>query len=528
VRRRAQLAWLALAAALLPARPAAAGGSRTVVVGSKNFTEQLILGELIAQVIERHTDLDVERRFNLAGTKFVFDALRAGDVDVYPEYTGTGLILLLGEPPLRDREALLRRISAVFPARFGVEWRRPLGFSNTYALAVRRSDAALAGVRTLSQLAARAGGLRFGTNHEFLDRPDGFAALQAFYGFRVPDDRLVSMDPGLMYGAIRDGEIDVIAAFATDGRIDAFDLRLLEDDRHFFPAYQAAPLVRQDTLARHPELAAALDELADLVSDADMRRLNHAVDHGGRPVAEVAQEFLASRGLAPPVDPAARVAEGAGFWSFAWRRRAYVWQLLRQHLFLTLTGLLAAVLLAVPLGIALTRFRRLAGPIFATVNVIQTVPSLALLGFLIPLLGIGVTPAVVALFLYGLLPLLRNTYTGIAQVDPALVEACRGMGLTDLQILRKAELPLAAPTIMAGVRTSAVLLVGTATLAGLIGAGGLGDPILRGVSSVDSNMILLGALPAALLAVLLDRGLHHLERRLTARGLRTTNAKDPR
>jgi len=515
-----------LLAVLLVAFPAVAEDGDTIVVGSKNFTEQTILGELVAQIIERHTDLDVERRFNLAGTKFVFDALRAGDIDVYPEYTGTGLILLLGEPPLRDREALFRRISTVFPARFGLEWRKSLGFSNTYALAVRTSDASLRDVRTISQLAARADRLQFGTNHEFLERPDGFQQLQEFYGFRIPGDRMVSMDPGLMYGAIRDGQVDVIAAFATDGRIDAFDLRLLEDDRHFFPSYEAAPLVSQETLRRHPELGAALDRLAGILTDADMRRLNHAVDFGGRPAAEVAQEFLAEKGLAPAVEPGSSVAADAGFWSYAWSRRDYVWLLFRQHMFLTLSGLLAAIALAVPLGIALSRFRRFAGPVFSVINVIQTVPSLALLGFLIPILGIGVTPAIVALFLYGLLPLVRNTYTGISQIDPALVEACRGMGLTDLQILRKAELPLAVPIIMAGIRTSAVLLVGTATLAALIGAGGLGDPILRGVSSVNSNLILLGAMPAALLAIALDRGLHLVEHALTSKGVRNERRKD--
>ncbi|HUS68810.1 MAG TPA: glycine betaine ABC transporter substrate-binding protein [Kofleriaceae bacterium] len=516
----------ALACVALLAGPAAAGGG-TVTVGSKNFTEQLLLGELIAQVIEHQTDLDVERRFNLAGTQFAFDALRAGDIDVYPEYTGTGLILLLGEPPLRDREALFRRISTVFPQRFGLEWRQSLGFSNTYALAVRRSDERLRDVTTISQLVARAGALEFGTNHEFLERPDGFQQLQEFYGMPIPADRLTSMDPGLMYSAIRDGDVDVIAAFATDGRIDAFDLRLLEDDLHFFPSYEAAPLVRQAALREHPALGPALDRLAGVLTDAEMRRLNHAVDHGGRPVAEVAQEFLHGKGLAPEVAPGARTSSDSNFWSYAWASRAEVWRLLQRHLFLTLCGLLAAMALAIPLGIALTRFRRLAGPVFGVINVVQTIPSLALLGFLIPILGIGVTPAIVALFLYGLLPLVRNTFTGISQIDPSLVEGCRGMGLTDMQILRKAELPLAVPIIMAGVRTSAVVLVGTATLAALIGAGGLGEPILRGVSSVNSNLILLGAMPAAVLAVVLDRGLHFVERRLTSRGLRIKRGKEP-
>lgn len=526
--RGAARALLCLALPAILARPAAAGGDDTITVGSKNFTEQLVLGELLAQVIEHQTDLDVERRFNLAGTKFVFDALRAGDIDVYPEYTGTGLILLLGEPPLRDREALFRRISTVFPERFGLEWRPSLGFSNTYALAVRKSDERLRDVTTISQLVARAGELTFGTNHEFLERPDGFQQLQEYYRMPIPQERLTSMDPGLMYSAIRDGQVDVIAAFATDGRIDAFDLRLLEDDRHFFPSYEASPLVRQETLRRHPQLGTALDRLAGILTDADMRRLNHAVDFGGRPAAEVAQEFLAGVGLAPAVTPGSSTSSDASFWSYGWARRDYVWMLLRQHMFLTLAGLLAAMLLAIPLGVALTRFRRLAGPVFSVINVVQTVPSLALLGFLIPLLGIGVTPAIVALFLYGLLPLVRNTYTGISQIDPSLVEACRGMGLTDMQILRKAELPLAVPIIMAGIRTSAVLLVGTATLAALIGAGGLGDPILRGVSSVNTNLILLGAMPAAVLAILLDRGLHFVERRLTSRGLRLERGKEPR
>jgi osmoprotectant transport system permease protein len=519
-------AALAAALATVVGLPTLAAARDTVTVGSKNFTEQLILGELLAQTIEFNSDLAVERKLNLAGTQFAFEALRSGEIDLYPEYTGTGLIVMLNEPVIADPEALFARVDAVYREKWGLTWRRPFGFNNTYALAVKASDPRFANVRTISQLAAISASLKVGVNHEYLERPDGFLSLVKFYGLAMPPDQILNVDQGLCYTALRDGSVDVIAAFATDGRIKAFDLRLLEDDRHFFPPYDAAPVVRQDTLLRYPQLGAALDRLAGAISDAEMIALSYAVDYDGQTAAEVVRGFLATKGLAPAAaDASPLVSTHDGFWTYAWSRRAYVLGLLEQHLFLTITALLAALAFAVPLGIVLTRTPRLSGSVFGVINVFQTIPSLALLGFLIPLLGIGIKPAIFALFLYALLPLVRNTHAGIAQIDPSLKEACRGMGLTDFQILRKAELPLALPIIMAGVRTSAVLLVGTATISALVGAGGLGDPIFRGVSSVNPNLILLGAVPAALLAVLLDRGLHLVESSLVSKGLRTTKER---
>lgn len=208
------------------------------------------------------------------------------------------------------------------------------------------------------------------------------------------------------------------------------------------------------------------------------------------------------------------------FFAYAWSERFYLAVLIKEHVALTLLSLLLAMAAALPLGMILSRRPAAAHLAFGAVNILQTIPSIALLGFLIPLLGIGVKPAIAALFFYALLPLLRNTYAGLMSIDPSLKEAARGMGLTDWQILRKVEIPLALPIIMAGIRTSAVIIVGTATVAALIGAGGLGNPIFRGIASLNTHTILLGALPAACLAVIFDRGLHLAEHFLVSPGLR--------
>jgi len=510
---------LFLSVLLLCANVAMASG--TITVGSKNFTEQLILGELLAQTIEGRTQLSVERRFNLGGTQFVFEAVKKGEIDLYPEYTGTALLSILHGAPESKPAVVREKVSTAFLKNFNLRWMPPLGFSNTYALAVRAEDPRFEGVTRISQLQALAPSVAIGGTHEFMDRPDGFSRLSKHYSLSFRADSVRSLDPGILYTAIQRRQLDVIAAFSTDGRIQAFKLRILEDDRRFFPPYEAAAVVRADTLAEHPELEEALQSLRAQVSDEEMRSLNHQVDSLGKPVADVVREFLVKKGLIPANAASDQaVSAGEAFPRYFWANRAYVLRLVTQHLMLTLSALGLAMLFGIPLAIALTRMARLNTAVFSVINTIQTIPSLALLGFLIPLLGIGAKPAILALFLYALLPLVRNTYTGIREVDGELKEASRGIGLTDLQVLRMVEIPLAMPMIMAGVRNSAVILIGTATLAALIGAGGLGDPIFRGISSVRTNTILLGAVPAATLAVLMDQLFQQIERKLISKGLR--------
>jgi osmoprotectant transport system permease protein len=271
-------------------------GSRPdVTIGSKNFTEQIVLGEMLAQLIEARTDLTVDRLFCLGGTMICHGALVHGQIDLYVEYTGTGLMTVLHHDALSDPDEVYRIVSEEYRRRFGVEWCAPLGFNNGYAFTVRRKDARRHGWKTISDLRSAAPQLRIGFPAEFAQRPDGYPGFKKAYGFGFGEVR--ELDPGLMYDAIAAGEVDVIPAFTTDGRIAAYDLVPLVDDRHFFPPYYAAPVVRLQTLHRYPQLKGVLDLLAGKLDDATMQRLNFEVDQKKRRPAEVARQFLRSEGL---------------------------------------------------------------------------------------------------------------------------------------------------------------------------------------------------------------------------------------
>lgn len=503
------------------AEPAPKAEPARVVIGSKNFAESRLLAEIMAQLIEAHTALVVERRPNLGGTTLAFSALRSGEVDLYPEYVGTGWsVLLQRRDRVTDPLRAYLQVRHAFEERWDLRWLDPFGFSNSYAIAMPRARAEALGIARISDLAAHASALRVGFSHEFLERGDGFPGLSQAYALDIPDAR--GMEHGLAYQAMADGELDVVDTYTTDGRLARFDVRLLEDDRRFFPPYDAAPVARAEVLRRHPQLEPVLRRLAFALSDDRMRLLNYAVEVERRPFEEVAHELLVELDL---LDEAAATSPSApdtrGVMALLWERRGETLRLVGEHLALTGLAVVLAVVIAVPLGLWLTRHPRGAGVVIGATGVIQTIPSLALLAFMIPIpgLGLGASSAVVALLLYALLPIVRNTYTGIREVEPELVEAARGMGLTDGQILRLVELPLAMRTIMAGVRTSTIISIGVATLAAFIGAGGLGDPILTGLQLNDTRLILAGALPAAVLALLADALLGGLERALTPRGL---------
>lgn len=266
-----------------------------VRIGTKNFTEQLILGELLAQLIEAHTPLRVERKFNLGGTVICHQALVRGDIDLYPEYTGTALTAILKMPTLGEPDEVLAIVRREYRLKFQCEWLEPFGFNNTYAIAVRRSDAEKRGWRKISDLKPAAKNLLAGFTSEFRERPDGYVGLKRVYGFEF--GRVLDMDPALMYQALARGKVDVICAFATDGRIPAYDLMLLEDDRKFFPPYHAAPVIRMEVLQTFPELRQVLNLLAGAISDETMQRLNYEVDENKRSPKEVAREFLAEKGF---------------------------------------------------------------------------------------------------------------------------------------------------------------------------------------------------------------------------------------
>jgi len=506
-----------LAAVALIATAARADPAR-VVIGSKNFSENRLLAEMFAQLLEEQTSLEVERRLGLAGTQVCFEALRTGSIDVYPEYTGTGLVTVLHEEPGGDAAWTWNRVSAEFRSRWNLHWIGPLGFENTFALAVPRRIAAQYSLQSISDLTAVASSLTAGFGHEFAERDDGLPGLERVYGLRFGSVR--TMQHALKYQAAGEGKLDCLDVYSTDGRLAVHDLVVLEDDRNFFPPYEAAALVHGPALARHPELGVVLASLVRAFDADAMRRLNVRVEEQREAIEDVARAALVERGFVSAGAPSARATAGKrSLWRTLWEDRRKIGQRTLEHLALSGAGLLLGIVVAVPLGLLLERRRGFAEPLIRVVGTSQTIPSLALLAFMVPFLGIGALPAVVALWIYAVFPILRNTYTGLRDAAPAAVQAATALGMTPAQVLVQVRLPLAAPILMAGVRTAAVLTVGTATLAAFIGAGGLGEPIVSGVQSVDAALILSGALPAAALAIAVDAILGRVERRLRPRGV---------
>jgi osmoprotectant transport system permease protein len=489
--------------------------NRPVVVASKPFGESYLLCEMFGQLLESR-GLSVDRRPGLGATEIAFGALRSGAIDVYPEYTGTGLIAILHDSlpdsVLADPRAVFAHVAKRFADEYQVRWLPPLGFQNTYAIAVTRATASKYQLRTLSDLARESPQLTAGFTADFIGRTDGLVGLARVYGLRPRAVRPLA--PAVKYQALVSGAVDVIDGYSTDGLLARYDLVTLVDDRHFFPPYEAAALVAERLETQMPGAIAALTLLSGRLDEKTMRQLNRRVEVDREDVRIVAADELKTLGLVGS-GGAARIVERqerSGFTRYLWDRRANLAALTLRHLVLVGLALLAAVIVAVPLGLGLERTRRLAEPTIGALGVLQTIPSIALLAFMIPLLGVGVAPALVALWLYALYPIARGTYTGVRDADPEAVAAAEALGTTPVQRLLWVRLPLAAPVIMAGIRTAAVITVGAATLAAFIGAGGLGEPIVAGLALADTRMILSGALPAAVLALLVDGVLGIVER----------------
>lgn len=271
-------------------------GGDAITIGSKDFSENITLGEMFAQLIEAHTDLKVNRKLNMGGTFVCFEAIKNGDIDIYPEYTGTGLTAQLKMDVISDPDEAYQVVAAEFDRRFGVKWLEPLGLNNTYTLAVTDAVYRKYGIETYSDLVKVSKNLVFGAEHEFFDRQDGYDGLVAAYGFTFKGEPK-KMNASLKYQAIGNGDIDVTDAFATDGPIKQYNLKVLKDDKGFFPPYYAAPIIRKDTLEDHPELEEVLNQLAGLVDDPTMTELNYQVDVEGKDVEAVVKEFLQSKGL---------------------------------------------------------------------------------------------------------------------------------------------------------------------------------------------------------------------------------------
>lgn len=469
-----------------------------ITVGSKKFTESVILGEMLRQLAEVPGHRASHQRA-LGGTRLVWNALRAGDIDAYPEYTGTLLQEVLFQQNLRTTKELQEAL-----AKHSLRMSAPLGFNNTYAIGVKETLAKRLNLETISDL-RRHPELVLGFGNEFMDRADGWPGLKRRY--QLPHQNVRGLDHDLAYRGIAAGTLHVTDLYATDAEIAHYDLRPLRDDLNYFPTYHAVILYRADLVKRAPKVVALFQRLAGTLDETTMATLNARVKLRGEAETQVAAHFIQSA-LAIQVTPQSDTA-----WNQFWKHTG-------EHLLLVSASLFAAIMFAVPLGIVAARRPRLGQGILGIVGIIQTIPALALFVFMIPFLGIGGPPAIVALFLYSLLPIVRNTYAGLKDIPPAMRESAEALGLPRGAQLRLVELPLCARAILAGIKTSAVLNVGTATLAALIGAGGYGQPILTGIRLDDVGLILQGAIPAAMLALFVQGGFEVAERLVVPQGLR--------
>lgn len=482
--------------------------SPTLTVGSKRFAESRILGEILTQTANSVGEAHATHQSGLGNTGIVFAALKSGSIDVYPEYTGTISQELLKSKTPMDLPAMNAQLASQ-----GLAVGVPLGFNDTYALAMPEDRAQKLGIKTLSDLAKHPE-LRLGLSQEFLKRADGWPGVKAAYG--LPFASPQGLDHGLAYEAIAGGQIDVTDIYSTDSKIAKYKLRVLDDDKHYFPAYEAVLLYRKDLPTRLPKTWAKFQMLQGKISAPQMIALNAQVEINNQTPPAVAAAYLAN----PSTQTGAAIkTEAPGFWATLFAPD--FWPETRQHLFLVFVSLLFSIVVGIPLGIWAARSPAAAQTILSVTGLIQTIPSLALLAFLIALLHqIGPIPAIVALFLYSLLPIVRNTYTGLTDIAPSLRESALALGLPSGARLRLIELPLASRAIFAGIKTAAVINVGTATIAAFIGAGGYGNRISQGLENNNDLLLLSGAIPAAALALLVQFGFDLLDRAVVPAGLR--------
>ena len=465
-----------------------------VKIGSKKFTESYVLGEIAKRQLNE-AGISTEHRQGMGGTIILWQALRGGEIDVYPEYTGTIVQEILKRSDPMHTEFIVSELG-----KMGIGMTSPLGFNNTYALVMLRKRANDLSVHSISDL-QRHSELKFGLTHEFLDRQDGWPPLAAAY--RLRPQHVTGIDHALGYEALRNGQIDVKDAYSTDAKIAEYDLTVLEDDQKFFPRYDAVFLYR---LSLDEKAVSTLRGLEGKIDEATMTRLNAEAERT-KDYGAAANLYFGSNASAP--------LSGEKF-----SHKLTRW--IARHLELAGLSLLLSILVGVPLGIWASRGGTIGHVILGFAGVVQTIPSLALLALLVPLpfFGISVRTAITALFLYCLLPIVRNTATGLQDIPRALRESATALGLSPRARLWQIYLPMASRSILAGIKTSAVINVGTATLAALIGAGGLGEPILSGLNLNDHATILQGAIPAAILAFLVQGLFDLLDRVLIPKGLR--------
>lgn len=485
--------YLSLPFLFLASAPAGSLAKEAVVrVGSKIFTESYVMAELLAQKLEQVDGVRVERKFGLGATGVALQALESGAVDLVPEYSGT-----LAESYLRNQKDTGPKVLAKELDRVGLVMSGSLGFNNTYALAMQRQEALRLGVRKISDL-TRLSVLKIGFTHEFMRRADGWPNLQKRYNLK--NFPIQEMEHNLSLRALSEGKVDLIDVYSTDAKLSTVDFVLLEDDLNYFPRYEALILARKQWVQENPLLWEQLASLQGALSETKMMELNSVVDLEKKSFAEAAESFLGSRRASDSGYPKWVVLTG-------------------EHLYLVLLPVFLAIVVGIPLGFLSYRYPWLGQFTLGLSSVIQTIPSLALLAFMIPVLGIGKLPALTALFLYSLLPIVLGTNHGLASISPKLREVARALGIPRRAMMFRIEWPLAFPAALNGIKTAMIYAIGTATLAALIGAGGFGNLIITGLAVNDMGIVLEGAVPAAAMALFALGFFRWIELRFIAKGI---------
>jgi osmoprotectant transport system permease protein len=466
-----------------------------IITGSKKFTESVILGEIIKHT-GFYSGVDVLHKEQLGGTRVLWNSLLNGEIDLYPDYTGTIIQEILNDKNISTENEMTRELD-----KLGIKVTGPLGFNNTYAIGIKKKKENLTKISQLNDYPD----WKLGFTNEFMDRNDGWPGLRNHYN--LIHKNVTGLDHDLAYRGLESGSIDVIDLYSTDAEIKYYNINVLEDDLNYFPVYNAVILYRKELEETNPAFVKNLLLLKNSINEKKMVEMNSSVKIDKEKEDKVAAEFVKTK-----FDYKPEIKE-----------ETLISRLLKntkEHLFLVIISLLGAILFSIPLGIIAYKIPQLKQLILNTTGIIQTIPSLALLVFMIPFFGIGEFPAIAALFLYSLLPIVRNTFLGIENIPLQTRESAVVLGLSNFTILKKIELPLASRSIIAGIKTSAVINVGTATLGALIGAGGFGQPILTGIRLDDIQLILEGAIPAALLAIIVQWLFELSEKIFVPKGLR--------
>ena len=509
----------ALVLAVLLPLAAASAHAQTIRVGSKNFAEQYVVGNIYAEALE-DAGFKVDRRINLGATAIAHGALVAGQVDLYPEYTGTVLAAVVKEPATADPKDVYDRVKRYYETKLGLTLLNPTAVNNSYVIVVRPETAKKYNLTNLSSLTPHAPGMVLGAPGEFAVRPDGVPAMTKVYGIRFKTMQAFA-EMRLRYEALAAGSLEVIDAYGTDWQIADRKLVVLDDDKHIFPPYQLVPMVRQDALKAHPEIATILNRIGPFITNERMREMNAAVERDRREPAEVAHQFLTDNGLLKGGIPGVRSTAGAEAivcgtkplcWTFTHGREIGVAAL--QHLYLAVLSTLIALVVALVLGVISARRPALYALFLTIATAIFVVPTLALFALLIPIMGLGVGPALVGLSAYCFLILLRNVVVGLRSVPPDVLDAATGLGFDRWRRLVRIEWPLALPLIVSGIRIALVTAVGIATVAAFINAGGLGTIILTGIGQAFPEKIIVGGAAAALMATGFDLSIGWLTRRM--------------